>query len=388
MTYDFQAVKGRLSIADLFSADGHELKRMGRRYRCLSPFNAEKTPSCYVDEDRGRFKCFSSGSSGDIFDYIILTHGCGLEDAYKILAQRAGLSIGGDWVNAPRPVPKPRPKIEEEKPLQAMSGVDLECWNEGVGFLKLSTSTIRKIAEWRGLDEVTVLELAQRGKIGCVELSDYLRRQDPQDGLRRVAFPVEGIIDGEIKQVAYHVRLKPRPGEKKASWRFCPSGVGAWPYILGDVESAKFLFICEGQWDAIAICDSLGIGMEAMFHEEIAIAAMRGAQNWRLFVEHYLLRGLTQDHVKAMAAPKEKLKLRPRLKCLVICDADDAGETWTTGVDDQPSFVQILQAVCGHVYVREPLEGFGKDFNDILKTVKSKPIIKNENQTPADLRAS
>lgn len=401
MAFDFQAVKERLSITAVFSSDGHELKRIGRKFRCLSPFNSEKTPSCYIDDDLGRFKCFSSGSSGDIFDYFMLTRGCEIGPAYQELAQRAGIPTSGDWKDAPRPLPRPRPKIEEEKKIEPISGENLSAWSEGVEFLKNAPSTAIQIATWRGISPETVLDLAAHGKIGSVFMDSNLRRQDIEPGARRIAFPVDALIDGEIKQVAYHIRLKPRPGERKASWRFCPSGVGAWPYILGNVEFAKFLVLVEGQWDAIAVFESLGVKYESLWEDKIAIAAMRGAQNWRLFAEHYLLANATPEQIEAMSKPTPRKKkgedvvlpsnkIRPELKCLVICDADDAGETWSTGVDDQPGFVQILQAVCGRVYVREPIEGFGKDFNDVLKILapanSQKQKAQNEDQAQPDLR--
>jgi DNA primase len=41
------------------------LKKSGAKFKALSPFNKEKTPSFYVDPTRQMFKCFSSGLVAD-----------------------------------------------------------------------------------------------------------------------------------------------------------------------------------------------------------------------------------------------------------------------------------------------------------------------------------
>ncbi|HEV2000628.1 MAG TPA: CHC2 zinc finger domain-containing protein, partial [Xanthobacteraceae bacterium] len=41
------------------------LKKAGREWRGLSPFNPEKTPSFFVNDQKGFYHCFSSGKHGD-----------------------------------------------------------------------------------------------------------------------------------------------------------------------------------------------------------------------------------------------------------------------------------------------------------------------------------
>ena len=48
------------------------LKKSGAKFKALSPFNKEKTPSFYVDPSRQMFKCFSSGHGGDVFKFLML----------------------------------------------------------------------------------------------------------------------------------------------------------------------------------------------------------------------------------------------------------------------------------------------------------------------------
>ncbi len=53
-----------------------KLKKQGREWRGLSPFNAEKTPSFYVNDQKGFYHCFSSGKHGDQFRFLMETEGC------------------------------------------------------------------------------------------------------------------------------------------------------------------------------------------------------------------------------------------------------------------------------------------------------------------------
>lgn len=43
----------------------------GNVYRGLCPFHREKSPSFYVYEGSGRYKCYGCGEKGDVFDFLI-----------------------------------------------------------------------------------------------------------------------------------------------------------------------------------------------------------------------------------------------------------------------------------------------------------------------------
>ncbi len=69
------------------------LKKSGAKYKALSPFQKEKTPSFYVDPSRQIFKCFSSGPGGDIFKFLMVHDNMTFPEAVRRLAQRAGIVI-------------------------------------------------------------------------------------------------------------------------------------------------------------------------------------------------------------------------------------------------------------------------------------------------------
>src|SRR5918911_5394565 len=69
------------------------LKRAGREWKGLSPFNQEKTPSFTVNDQKGFYHCFSSGKHGDIFGFLMETEGLSFPEAVERLAAEAGVSL-------------------------------------------------------------------------------------------------------------------------------------------------------------------------------------------------------------------------------------------------------------------------------------------------------
>lgn len=69
------------------------LKKAGREWKGLSPFNAEKTPSFYVNDQKQFYHCFSSGKHGDIFTFLMETEGMSFPEAVERLAAEAGVPL-------------------------------------------------------------------------------------------------------------------------------------------------------------------------------------------------------------------------------------------------------------------------------------------------------
>ncbi len=87
-----QKVKDKLSIVDVVGSYV-KLTKAGRYYRGLSPFNKEKTPSFYVNPERGTYYCFSSSQGGDHFTFVEKMEGVDFKGALKILAEKAGVPL-------------------------------------------------------------------------------------------------------------------------------------------------------------------------------------------------------------------------------------------------------------------------------------------------------
>jgi DNA primase len=85
-------LRARLPVSEV-AGKRVRLKRQGREWVGLSPFNQEKTPSFFVNDQKGYFFDFSSGKNGDIFDFLIETEGVTFPEAVERLAALAGLPV-------------------------------------------------------------------------------------------------------------------------------------------------------------------------------------------------------------------------------------------------------------------------------------------------------
>ncbi|MGZ6019099.1 MAG: DNA primase [Phenylobacterium sp.] len=103
-------IKSRLRPSDVIGKTV-KLRRQGREYVGLSPFTKEKTPSFYVNDDKGQFFDFSSGKTGDIISFLQEAERLTFVEAVERLAAEAGV---------PLPAVDPR-AMEQEKVRQGLS---------------------------------------------------------------------------------------------------------------------------------------------------------------------------------------------------------------------------------------------------------------------------
>jgi DNA primase len=79
-----------------------KLKKSGREWRGLSPFQQEKTPSFFVNDQKQAWFDFSSGKNGNIFDFLMQTEGVSFPEAVERLAAMAGLPLPAATPDAAR----------------------------------------------------------------------------------------------------------------------------------------------------------------------------------------------------------------------------------------------------------------------------------------------
>jgi DNA primase len=85
-------LKSRLRLSDVIGRSV-KLRRQGREYVGLSPFSKEKTPSFYVNDDKGFFHDFSSGKHGDLIGFLQETERLTFREAIERLAAEAGMAL-------------------------------------------------------------------------------------------------------------------------------------------------------------------------------------------------------------------------------------------------------------------------------------------------------
>ena len=85
-------LKARLPVSEVVGRRVR-LTRSGREFKGLSPFNKEKTPSFFVNDQKQAWFDFSSGKNGSIFDFVMESEGVTFPEAVERLAQMAGVPL-------------------------------------------------------------------------------------------------------------------------------------------------------------------------------------------------------------------------------------------------------------------------------------------------------
>ena len=86
-------LKLRVNLADVVSRVVTLRKAGGARLKGLCPFHNEKTPSFNVDADKGFYKCFGCGKSGDVISFVRETEQLSFSEAIEALGKRFGIPI-------------------------------------------------------------------------------------------------------------------------------------------------------------------------------------------------------------------------------------------------------------------------------------------------------
>jgi DNA primase len=156
-------IRARLPVSQVVSRRV-PLKRAGREWKGLSPFNKEKTPSFTVNDQKGFYHCFSSAKHGDIFTFLMETEGLSFPEAVERLAGEAGLEL-----------PKPDPHYERAA-------------KERLGLLDALEAAARLFEERLGAGEGRdALDYAERRGLSRATLKEFRIGFAPQsrDALKR-----------------------------------------------------------------------------------------------------------------------------------------------------------------------------------------------------------
>lgn len=204
-----EEVRARADIVDVIG-EFVSLKKAGKEFKANCPFHEERTPSFYVVPEKGFFKCFGCGQSGDVFQFVMERQGMDFVEAVKHVAGRAGVEVREIKRNAEADDPN-RPLYginafardwfrerftDPEGGAAARAylegrGIDAEVAERfGLGYAPNDWEALRDAAAKHGLEDDLMLE------VGLLNTSD--RKTEPYDRFRgRIMFPIEG-ISGQV----------------------------------------------------------------------------------------------------------------------------------------------------------------------------------------------
>ncbi len=102
-------LRERLPLSDIIG-QRVKLVRAGNEFKACCPFHKEKTPSFYVNDQKGFYHCFGCGAHGDVLSFKMRHDNMGFMDAVEDLAARAGMEV-------PQPSEAERQKYDRAKVL-------------------------------------------------------------------------------------------------------------------------------------------------------------------------------------------------------------------------------------------------------------------------------
>jgi DNA primase len=173
-------LKARLPVSEVV---GRRVKlvRAGREFKGLSPFNKEKTPSFFVNDQKQAWFDFSSGKNGSIFDFVMESEGVSFPEAVERLAQMAGMAL---------------PKISREEEARAARRKTLHDILELAAKFFQDTLASRAGAKARGY-------LADRGLDAATQLKFRLGYASPEryalkEHLGSHGIPTEDMVEAGL----------------------------------------------------------------------------------------------------------------------------------------------------------------------------------------------
>jgi DNA primase len=278
-------LKSRVRLSDVVGKKV-QLKKRGKDWVGLSPFSSEKTPSFYVHDDRGFYKCFSTQKSGDAITFLVETERLTFSEAVEKLARDYGLELPKqsaaeqqqyrrrttliEWVEkacAFFEMQLLRPGGREAREYLQKRGFDEHAWaRHRIGF---APDGWRTLFEYLSKEGASVEELIEAGLVVQPEEGADGKSRQPWDRFRnRVIFP---ITDHSERVIAFGARTLDPDGKPKylnsSDSPLFHKGRTLYRYMAAREELAKIkegpasrgLIVTEGYVDAIALAEA-GIG--------------------------------------------------------------------------------------------------------------------------------
>ena len=341
-------IKSRLRLSDVIGRSV-KLRRQGREFVGLSPFTKERTPSFFVNDDKGFFHDFSSGKHGDLISFLQETERLSFVEAVEKLAAEAGV-----------PLPAPDPQgVEQDKVRQALAD-----WLETA-------------AKW--------FEAELRRPAGAAARAYLLRRGLPEDEWGRFRLGVAPAGRTALKD--YLIAKGAQPGEAiEAGLLIAPEDGGA-PYdrfrerIIFPIADARGRVISFGgrALDPQARAKYLNGPETSLFHKGATLYGLAEARRLMaaandgsalVVVEGYMDAIACQRAGVAAVAPLGTALTEDQMEALwrlnpepTLCfDADGAGQRAASRVIDRA--LPLLKA--GRSF-RFALVTGGKDPDDVLR---------------------
>ncbi len=330
MYSDVDIVKSRINIIDIIG-EYVKLTKAGSRFKACCPFHQEKTPSFVVNEDRQTYHCFGCGQGGDVFSFVMEMEGMGFREALMLLAEKAGVEIQNNYVQADNDSQDRKKKLYDALDL-AMRFYEKQLW-DGVGrknvltYVRsrgISDASIKKFQlgfapdGWHFVEKF--LESKEVDKEVAAQVGMLIKKDSGEyyDRFRgRIMFPIADVM-GRV--IGFTARALPGQDDQAKYINTPESFLYHKSNVLYGIHLAKQaiknhdnVVVVEGNMDVIAAHDAgvdnvIAVSGTAMTDEHIRVLK-RYTKNFTLFFDSDKA-GLQAARRSAMACYAADVQLR------------------------------------------------------------------------------
>lgn len=342
---DIAEIKTAFPLQEFLELRGMEFTRCSGSVVASCPFHEEKTASFHVYPDH-HYYCYGCGAIGDVIKFVRETQGLSFLDAVNHLRSNAP--------NTPI-TPRQAAPAKPDEPSHPLSDSRLALWHTACDRLVDDLDAQSYLMQWRGYSREIIVNAAAARLMGLWNYWDELREAFLITAPARCTTNCEpGTENWEPIPVSVHVRLAPNShgnNTNKATWHYDPASspekpVKSWPFLWGNPVGARWIFVTEGQWDALALADVLGWRSPEALPPGCAIVGLRGSTGSRRFLKDF--------------------PLDRRASVICVGDHDDAGASW----HDPGGLIAQLQERVKRTLCFRPQAPGCKDINDLVRKRK------------------
>jgi DNA primase catalytic core len=308
-------------IAAVVAERGVELKRKGKSLVGLCPFHKEKTPSFSISADKGLFKCFGCGESGDVIGFVIKHDKLGFPAALEALARRAGLDVERLMQDRPRAVP--RPPADALAPPAAAPGPLLARVVDLYHRTFCEREDAQDYLKKRGLTDP---DLWRVFRIGYADGS--LLKTVPKTGGQRQALISLGVVTAEGRELMGGCVVVPIPDPVS----------GQWTNLYGRGMKAPRHCYLPGPLRGVVNFQAARMSPEVILAESVLDALSFHQAGVSTAIPIYGANGFTPDHL-------DLLKREGVNRVILALDNDDAGRKATDSLKEKLTAVGIAVRV-------------------------------------------
>ncbi len=252
-------VRDANNIVDVISSYVPLIKK-GKNYFGVCPFHDDTNPSMSVSEEKQIFKCFSCGTSGNVFDFIMNYEHVDFKEALHILAEKKGIEIGSVSIKKKNDLDKYYEMYEISSKLY-QNNLNTKLGYEAKEYLRKRNITDEAIKFFRiGVslrEDDQLFNFLTSKNYSLKELSDYGLSYNNKDlYINRIMFP---LFDLTGKVVGFSGRIYNTKSDSKyvntKETKIFKKGELLYNYHNAKEEArkAKFIIVVEGFMDVIRL---------------------------------------------------------------------------------------------------------------------------------------